>query len=48
MNFTEMKMVSDYFNPVCFTRFYNEKLKCKKGRGLNAYNLLEALCKRTG
>ena len=35
MNFTEMKMVSDYFTPVYFTRFYNEKLKCKKGGGLD-------------
>lgn len=35
MNFTEMKMVSDYFNPVYFTRFYNEKLKLKKGGGLD-------------
>ena len=35
MNYTEMAKASDYFNPVYFTRFYNEKLKLKKGGGLD-------------
>lgn len=35
MNNTEMAKASDYFNPVYFTRFYNDKLKLKKGGGLD-------------
>ena len=35
MNYTEMAKASDYFNPVYFTRFFNDKLKLKKGGGLD-------------
>lgn len=30
-----MAKASDYFNPVYFTRFFNDKLKLKKGGGLD-------------
>ena len=35
MNYTEMAKAADYFNPVYFTRFFNDKLKLKKGGGLD-------------
>lgn len=31
-----MEDINEYFNPVHFTKFYNEKLKRKKGVGLMA------------
>ena len=30
-----MEDINEYFNPVHFTKFYNEKLKRKKGGGLD-------------
>ena len=35
MNFKEMEKASDFFNPVNFTRFFEDKLKRKKGGGLD-------------
>lgn len=35
MNYTEMAKASDFFNPVNFTRFFEDKLKRKKGGGLD-------------
>ena len=45
-----MEDINEYFNPVHFTKFYNEKLKRKKGGGLDGFTcyLLEPLRKETG